>query len=259
MLANPGNTGAYAFSFIEHARGAGVSRMPMVEVRLDPVGRDRLGRVAGSAIRAFYPVSKRAEVFGSFHADQWTLSEASRQKYALTQKSGVTGGDLVFGSKFQIFSTESNPYYPDLSIKFVYKTTSGDFKKARRYTDTMAFVASVALSQLVYQKNQRYKIFMHTELGFANWDSGVALQNDAPVETMALELDHVDYKVIVSWMGYQGWQKKKLDWVSEIQVETIWKANSLTDGYLRFTKGMSSASVPYLLGIGMRRAFPIPH
>ena len=254
---NPGSTGAYAFLFLDHAQEAKISRLPRVDVKTDFLGRDRLGKVQGVVLSLLVPFGDAAELEVVSGVDTWNLSPSVVERYELEKSRGHTGGDVIIRTKLRVLGDHGDPLKPTVAILINLKTPAGDFKQARRYTDSSAYELAVTFSKaLLGSSKSALRLRGHLEAGFAVWDTGPSEQNDAYKVAARVQGSYKKFKFSAGFLGFYGWQDSAVDHVSLLRLEGGWLVVPNLDVYGQVNLGLSQAALEHLAGLGFRYNIP---
>lgn len=251
---NPKTTGAYAFAFIDHATDPKIGDHVVIDARIDG-GIDNLGNVQGGMIRIRIPFVKWIEIEANAVADRWQISEETREKFGINKTSGNFDGDMNFKTKIRILKQNEHTMKPDLSFMVTTKAAAGDFDQTHRYTDSAGYEFSILGAKDFYEDHNTIitKIRFLMEMAFIAWDTANSEQNDAFKVSSALQIEAAnDFKVKISFLGFYGWQEKRVDHVNTVQLEVNKKISKRVEVYGQANFGISKAATPLLVGGGVR-------
>lgn len=257
---NPGNTGGYAFHFIDQATDATIGDNIIIDLKMD-AGKDNLGTMQGGFFRIKIPFAHWVEIEADAVTDRWQISEETRERYGINNVKGAFDADLTFKTKIKIFSDSKTSARPAIAFQATGKTAMGDFKSTHRFTDSAGYEFAILGSKVIYDSQETIirKVKLLTELAFVAWDTDVAEQNDALKASTGIMLEGKQFNMKVSWLGLYGWQDPNLDHVSMLQVEASKNLmNNRMQIYGQANIGLSKASTPYLVGGGVRYYFNAP-
>ncbi len=256
---NPGNTGAYAFSFIDHATDATIGDDIIIDVKLD-AGKDNLGKVQGGILRLKIPFAHWVEIEADFVSDRWQVSDEIKNEYGLKGNSGKFDGDLTFKTKIKILSESKTSHRPALAFQATLKTAAGDYMSGHRYTDSAGYEFSVLGSKTLREEDDEIirKVKVLTEIAFIAWDTQQSEQNDAYKASFGVQVEGEKFKMRVSYLGYNGWQIPAADHVSILQLEGSKNIRQNLQLYGQINLGLSKASTPIMIGAGVRYYLPAP-
>lgn len=254
---NPGNTGAHAFEFIDHASDATIGENIIIDVKLD-AGRDNLGTVQGGILRLKIPFAHWVELEAGIAADNWQVSDGIKDKYSLKSNKGLEGGDLILKTKVRIL-TETKKR-PALAFQGTVKTASGDFNGGHRYTDSAGYEFAILGSKSFLESDDAIirKVKALTEIAFIAWDTDHSEQNDAYKASAGIQVEGEKFKMKVSYLGYFGWQNARVDHVSMLQLEASKNFKPNFQVYGQVNLGLSPAATPFMVGAGVRLYLPAP-
>ena len=109
--------------------------------------------------------------------ETWSLPQDAAQDLGVPD-NGSNIGELAVSSKFLLIRESARK--PATALKLAVKSPAGADENARN-TDTIGLLLSVLGSKSIYDKPQSFltNFRLVTELGFAVWDDGDQVQNDA--------------------------------------------------------------------------------
>ena len=118
---------------------------------------------------------------------------------------GFCGGDLYFGSMFQL--AKENGRLPDLMLSFNIKTASGTMMKAARYTDTPGYFFDLSVSKTLGE-SEKAKSRVFGLIGFYSWQtySSKHFQDDAFLYGLGYILTKGILEIKPSLGGYIGYK-----------------------------------------------------
>ncbi len=266
---NPGNTGAYAFSFIDHATDATIGDDIIIDVKLD-AGKDNLGTVEGGILRLKIPFAHWVEIEADLVSDQWQVSDGVKEEYGLKGNTGKFDGDVNFKTKVRILTESKTSNRPALAFQATVKTAAGDYVSGHRYTDSAGYEFAILGCLYFYRKFHHWKTFLEsddaiirkvkilTEIAFIAWDTQQAEQNDAYKASAGIQIEGEKFKMRVSYLGYYGWQIPNSDHVSTLQLEASKNLKPNFQVYGQVNLGLSQAATPIMVGAGIRYYLPAP-
>lgn len=257
---NPGNTGGYAFHFIDQATDATIGDHIIIDLKMD-AGKDNLGNMQGGFFRIKIPFAKWVEIEADAVSDRWQITEEVREQYGINNIKGSSDADLTFKTKVKIFSDNPNSARPAVAFQATGKTAMGDFSSTHRFTDSAGYEFAILTSKVVYDSPETIirKVKLLTELAFVAWDTDQAQQNDAFKGSAGIMLEGKQFNMKVSWLGLYGWQNPDYDKVSMLQIEASKNLkNNRFQVYGQANIGLTPASTPYLVGGGVRMYLNAP-
>lgn len=258
-VPNPGNTGAYAFSFIDQANDAKIGDHVIIDLKLD-AGIDNLGSMQGGILRIRIPFAHWVEIEANAMSDRWKITDQVRDRYGIKGNTGPFDGDLALKTKIRIVQESQNSFRPAISFQGTAKAAAGDFKSTHRYTDSAGYELSILASKTIRDTEDTIlrKVRLLTEVAFIAWDTGLSEQNDALKASAGILVEGEKMKMKVSWLGYYGWQNPAVDFVSSLQLEASTNLRKSFQIYGQANIGLSKASTPFLIGAGLRYNLPAP-
>lgn len=258
----PGNTGAYAFAFVDHVNDARIGDQIILDLRMDG-GRDNLGFVQGGMFRLKIPFASWVEIEANVMTDAWQITPATALKYGIQSKQTRIDGEPNFKTKVRILKETQKR--PAISFQATTKTAAGDFLSTHRYTDSAGYEFSILASKDIYNSDSEEaiirKVRLLTEIAFIAWDTNLGQQNDSYKTSAAIQLEGKNnFRMKMSFLGYYGWQQPKFDYVSTLQLEVskTLKKNPKFQVYGQANLGLSEAATPFLVGGGMRMFLKAP-
>jgi hypothetical protein len=256
---NPGNTGAYAFSFIDHATDAKIGDDIIIDVKLD-AGKDNLGNVQGGILRLKVPFAHWVEIEADFVADRWQITDEVKDQYGIKKNKGNFDGELYFKTKIKILEEKEGSNRPNLAFQANVKTAAGDFASTHRYTDTAGYEFAILGSKSFMESDEHIvrKVKVLTELAFIAWDTARSEQNDALKASAGIQIDTEKMNFKVSYLGYYGWQIPKKDNVSTLQLQAVRNINNKFQVYGQVNIGLTPAATPLMVGAGVKLYLPAP-
>src|SRR3989338_1119197 len=191
---NPGNTGAHAFLFIDHATDAEIGEHVIIDVQMDG-GQDNLGNFQGTVLRLKIPFSDWIEIEADMAADNWQVTDEVVEKYGLATNGRIDGGDPIFKTKMRILNETDKR--PAISLQTSVKTASGDFKGGRRFTDSAGYEISILGTKTLLESDEAIirKAKLFAEIAFIAWDTNASQQNDAWKISTALKVEGETFKM----------------------------------------------------------------
>lgn len=258
-VPNPGNTGAYAFSFIDHANDAKIGDHVIIDLKVD-AGLDKLGTMQGGYLRIKIPFAHWVEMELDAMTDKWKISDQVKDRYGIKGNTGPFDGDLNLKTKIRIVQESQGGFRPAISFQGTAKAAAGDFKSYHRYTDSAGYELSILASKTLLDSEDSIirKVRILSEIAFIAWDTGLSEQNDALKASAGIQVVGEKMQMKISWLGYYGWQDPNVDHVSSLQLEASTNLRKSFQFYGQANIGLSKAAAPFLIGAGLRYNLPAP-
>jgi hypothetical protein len=169
---------------------------------------------AGGRDRAFAPQFRLVVPFLGAAAlelagtpiEVWSVTPATRDRFAGQALSGVSKGDLAFGARFALL--REAPRRPALTLRLLTKATTGKGFRDRRFTDAPAYAIETLAAKTVREgRGALRRVRLLAKLGFLSWAQEQGLQDDALDYGAAADARlRTGTEVRLEWRGYQGYQ-----------------------------------------------------
>ncbi len=124
------------------------------------------------------------------------------------QWKGFDMGDIYLATNLQALVGRPNSFRPDILVRAVLKTASGNTFGQARYYDAAGyfFDATFAWSR-VWEGSFVRELRAALNGGFLCWQTGTGKQNDAFQYGLTALLDTRAFSFTADWGGYVGWEK----------------------------------------------------
>lgn len=154
--------------------------------------------------------TKRAAItFWGQAAEWWTYSPEIAAKRRLVGfpggGKGVDMGDIYISTDLHLVTEKG--WRPDILIRAVLKTASGNTFKQARYYDAAGYFFDANFGKSLYLKGFVKELRLVATVGFLCWQTDNGRQNDA-VQFGALGiLDTKAFRLTTQFAGYAGWER----------------------------------------------------
>lgn len=167
----------------------------------------------------------------------WSVSNDTARDWAISERRGISKGDLRFGAK--VLAIDGGDRWPSLALRQITKTTTGKSYATRRFTNAPAYLLDGILGYRVVLPDAG-RIELWAAFGFFAWQQGANGQNDAftwnaTVAWRANNGGHVRAEV----RGYTGWQEASAPRVVSVGGE--WPFSKHIGGYATANVGLRDA------------------
>lgn len=149
--------------------------------------------------------------------ETWRVSQRTVEDWGLSRRSGIVGGDLLFGAKFQFLKLDAP--WPSVAVRALTKTTTGKAYYDRRHTNAPGYFFDLIVAQPITSFDD-WSLEAWGDVGFFAWQQGRNNQNDAPTYAATLALRHAEgSSVRAEVRGYWGWQTDDKPLVAAVAAE----------------------------------------
>lgn len=185
----------------------------------------------------------------------WSVGDRTARAWDLSQRSGLSKGDLRFGVK--VLAVDGGDRFPSLAIRQNTKTTTGKNYYNRRFTNAPAYLLDGIFGhRFVFPDVGRIELW--ATIGFLAWQQGANGQNDALTwsGTVAFRWKNEGH-VRAEFRGYTGWQKGSTPRVVSVGGE--WPFTEHVGAYATANVGLLDApALDAHLGLALRLPAVIP-